>query len=452
MNRVSVYSTRDKMKALIMVSEQFKDDFPNIEEIMEVVGKHGVVFGVDAEKIREFVKQKPCGNKVVVAEGKSVTHGVAGKLDFLVELSDVGKPQLLANGRVDHMELKKLVNVRKGQELIRRIPPTPGEDGVTVLGVGIRPPEPEDVHLAPGVGTEISEKDPNILIASNDGALIVDSGGLIEVRTSRTITSDIDYSTGNITFAGDLKIMGSVRSGFSVSSEGKLEIFGSIEDATIQSDSEIDIRGGASGKKKGLITCRGDVKVKHLENFKVKAHKDLSVTNSILHSDIYSGGYIKAGSVIGGQVRVTHGLQVDEIGTESGVKTVIMIGHDDHITNLKMELEEEIENLAVTLCDKKEECYKIVADNMGNDGHLDSENEESLNMIKDEIKTLQFKSIDTQEKLKKVINKIENTPKPEIKAGIINPNTIFCYGDSEMVISTEMRNRVVAIEEGKIKI
>lgn len=452
MGKVLVYSTRDKMKALVYVSTQFKDDFPDTKEILDVLNRYGVIFGIDIEKIRKFVASKICDEKVVVAEGKPATHGVAGRLEFLIEMSDVGKPQMLPNGRVDHMELKKLLNVKKGEELVRRIPPIPGEDGVSVLGMNIRPPEPEDAVFYVGFGTKISEKDPNLLIAANDGALIVDSDGSIEVKTSRTIASDIDYSTGNITFSGDLKINGTIRSGFTVKTEGTVEVTGSMEDATLQSDSDIEIRGGASGKKRGSITCRGNMKIKHLENFNVKVHKDLSVISTILHSDVYCGGRIKAGAVVGGQIRVSHGMEVGEIGTEFGVKTLILIGHDEQILLLKKELQEELEILNQSFHDKKEASYHLVEINMDDQGNLTQDISDELNLLKDEAKVIQFKILDLEKKLEKVRSKIENSPKPEIRAGIINPNTVFRYGDSETMIPNKLIGKTVTIEDGKIHI
>lgn len=452
MGKVLVYSTRDKMNALVFVSKQFKDDFPDTEEILDVLDRHGVVFGIDIEKIRQFVANKVCNEKVIVAKGKPVTHGIAGRLEFLVEMSDIGKPQMLPNGRVDHMELKKLVNVKKGEQLVKRIPPVQGEDGVSVLGINIRPPEPEDAVLYVGFGTKISEKDPNILIASNDGALIVDDDGSIEVKTSRTIASDIDYSTGNITFSGDLKINGTIRSGFTVKAEGSIDVLGSMEDATVEGDSDVEIRGGASGKRRGTISCRGNLKIKHLENFNAKVHKDLIVSNSILNSEVYCGGKLKAASVVGGQIRVTHGMDVGEIGTEFGVKTLILIGHDEQILQLQKELKEEMDTLNHSFHTKKEEAYQIVDVNMDNNGELPDEVQEKLKELRDEIKIIQFKISDLQKKIDKVYDKIKSTPKPEIRAAIINPNTVFRYGDSETMIPNKLKGRIITVEDGKILI
>lgn len=450
MSKVLVYSTRDKMRALVYVSKQFKDDFPEVAEITDVLSRHGVIFGIDIEKVREFVEKKICDEKIEVAFGKPVTHGKAGKLDFLIEMSDVGKPKMLPNGRVDHMELKKLVNVKKGEELVRRIPPVPGADGVSVLGINIKPPEPEDAVLHVGFGTAISEKDPNLLIAANDGALIVDSDGSIEVKTSRTISSDIDYSTGNITFSGDLKVNGSVRSGFSVKAEGALEVIGSVEDATIESESDVEIRGGASGKKRGIISCRGNLKIKHLENFNAKVHKDITVTSTILHSDVYCGGQIKAGAIVGGQIRVTHGMDVGEIGTEFGVKTLILLGYDEQILQLRRELEEEVESLNQIFRQKKEAAYHLVDVNLDDQGKINPEQEEELQELKDEAKVTQFKIMDVEKKLAKVLSKIANSPKPAIKASTIFPNTVFRYGDSEKTINNKLIGKTVTIENGNI--
>ena len=43
------------------------------------------------------------------------------------------------------------------------------------------------------------------------------------------VPGDVDFSTGNIDFIGSVKVMGSVRNGFSVKAEGNVEIMGRLE-------------------------------------------------------------------------------------------------------------------------------------------------------------------------------------------------------------------------------
>src|SRR5690606_15317621 len=118
------------------------------------------------------------------------------------------------------------------------------------------------------------------------------------------VPGDVDFSTGNIDFIGSVKVMGSVRNGFSVKAAGNVEIMGRLEGGFINTGGNIVVKEGIVGQGKGNIKAGGSVYARFLENAQVEARKDVLVGDSIMHSTVRAGGKIvvngKKGKIVGG--------------------------------------------------------------------------------------------------------------------------------------------------------
>ena len=82
----------------------------------------------------------------------------------------------------------------------------------------------KSVPLPKGRNTEITE-DGDTLIASMPGHVEF-SGSTFQVKPVLDIDGDVDFSTGNIKFVGDVNIKGDVLSGFTVRSAGNIQVGG----------------------------------------------------------------------------------------------------------------------------------------------------------------------------------------------------------------------------------
>ena len=263
--------------------------------------------------------------RIEVARGMPPVQGVAGRIDMLIDISAVGKPRKMSDGSVDHHDIGIVINVKQGQSIARFVPPQPGAEGMTVFGKTIPAPALENINFVAGPGTRISPSDPNLLLAEIDGALNVSTDGKIEVRNEKVINGDIDYSTGNVSFTGNLNILGSIRAGFSVESSGDIKIRDNIEDAVVKCEGNLTIGGGAVGSGEGLIECQGELKAKHIENFTVNIEGDMVVGEDIMHSTIVSAGKVKAKLIVGGTILAVE-IEAETAGSNSETKTILDIG------------------------------------------------------------------------------------------------------------------------------
>ena len=98
-------------------------------------------------------------------------HGKNARFEALVEdaRKRILKPQEREDGTVDMRDLGKQITVDKGDALMRRLPPEGGRDGFTIKGETLPAEGGDDIALAAGEGTEISDQDPDLLVATKVG-------------------------------------------------------------------------------------------------------------------------------------------------------------------------------------------------------------------------------------------------------------------------------------------
>jgi uncharacterized protein len=447
---ISVTHTPDGMKAYLYVVDVPDNAYPTESELSAVLRSHGVLFGINPGVIMSMVANKAINTYVEVAEGTFPVAGAPGRNEVLIDVSNKGKPRKLADGRVDHRDISYVVNVPKGTPLVKHIPPEPGRPGRTVFGVPIDPPPVVDKPFFAGKGTIIAPDNDTILLADLQGDLIVHADGAIDVLDKKTISGNIDYSTGNIRFSGDLRITGMVRSGFEVEVEGSCSISGNVEDAKITCGQDLEIVGGAIGALKGLLKCGGSLKVKHIANFNVQAGDDIRILENALHCTISGEGNITARSIVGGNLAAWKVIEVDTIGTDAEPKTIVDLGGRYILMQKKYLLLKQLAMLMGELGTLKEGIFFLVRDEMDADGNLHEGSLVRLNTMKENHQQRKEKYAQVQTDIEAVDGKLKNSPVPFLKAHTVFPNTIIKFGTFEKLIKEKLTNVRITVDAEKI--
>ena len=117
------------------------------------------------------------------------------------------------------------------------------------------------------------------------------------------IRGDVDFSSGNINFIGDVTISGGVTSGFEVKAGGDIEVDGVVESARVESGGNITLHKGIAGAEKGMIQADGAITARFIENARVMAGGDVTVSDAIIQSIVWSGASVrcegKRGTIVG---------------------------------------------------------------------------------------------------------------------------------------------------------
>lgn len=324
----NIYISRDRMAAWLMVFPPFgADGNYNAGDIGKTLQKAGVTTGIDSVAMLQFIQEKKFFSLTLLATGNRPIQGEDGKLIEKFPRQLNREVKIDENGNADYRELNYIQLIYKGDAICDIIPPRDGVPGVQVDGKIVEPKPVRPAKYRNGINTEISEDGLHVL-AAKDGHLEF-SNELFHVRPVLDIKGDVDYSTGNIDFNGDVHIVGDVREGFNVRATGNITIEGLVEAANVEAGGDLTISKGVLGDNQALIKSKGCIRVKYLENCVAYAGMGI-YADCIMASQVFSDDSISVrsgrGTVIGGGLTATRSIYATVIGSQSGRKTALTLG------------------------------------------------------------------------------------------------------------------------------
>jgi uncharacterized protein (DUF342 family) len=141
------------------------------------------------------------------------------------------------------------------------------------------------------------------------------------------LNGNVDFSSGNIDFVGNVLINGSIASGFSVKAQGDIEVKGFIEGAEVIAGGNILVKGGIKSGVKGIVKAGENISARFVENARLEAGKDIIVREAIMQSFIKAGGNVmvsdRKATIVGGVVQASHTVEAKIIGSQLATQTVI---------------------------------------------------------------------------------------------------------------------------------
>ncbi|NDY42008.1 DUF342 domain-containing protein [Dissulfurirhabdus thermomarina] len=326
--------SKDRMEAVASPVEG--ELTPELERVLpQVLDEAGIVHG------RLPVPERT-RDGWVVARGTPPEKGEDGTIEYLVRLPDgrpVMRPPEEGEGDpdagplyVDPNMLNLVVNVREGETIARKVPPTPGVPGQDVFGGEIPAKPGQYAAFKPGAGVEISQ-DGMTMVAALSGKIELEGEGKISVRDEWTLEGDVDAGTGHIEFIGrHMKISGSVQHGFRVQVEGDLEVGKDIEDgAHVEVRGSLDV-GGIIRAAKTVIKVGGVLTCQSIEYADVTVGGRMEVKDYVLDATCRVRGDVQVvegkGQIAGGAVYAGGSLEAKVFGTSANVPTRISVGRD----------------------------------------------------------------------------------------------------------------------------
>lgn len=306
-----------------------------------------VCFGILDDKLRQIQEDPPYNQPILIARGLPAKNGVDTVI--IDHFKRVITQEFIedARGNIDFKQLNNIQQVKAGDVICDIIPAVPGEQGKNVLGGTVSyKVAGKDARIPKGPGTSLSE-DKTHLIADIDGHLLY-KGDVFRIEPVLKITSDVDTTTGNLDFNGDISINGDVRNGFSVKATGSIFIHGSVEGAILEAGKNIEISSGVTGNGRAVITAGGSIKCKYLEHCTVSALGDI-VAESLVLCQVQSNHTVKIssgiGAIIGGQIVAANAIIAKSIGSKARHTTTLILGTPFKAVEEKTKAEQELQQL-----------------------------------------------------------------------------------------------------------
>ena len=301
-----------------------------------------IVYGIKEETINDFLQERCYCTNIVLASGKEVRHGKDAYIEYLFNTNLKARPTLQEDGSVDFFHLNIINHVKTGDCLARLHPEDPGDDGKDVYGNPIRPKTVKRELLKFGRNIELSENRRE-LYSQVDGHVNLVEGKVFVSNVM--VVENVDLSTGDIDYDGNVQVNGNVCSNFKINARGNVEVKGVVEGAQIIASGNVTIARGVNGMSKGVIIAGGNVVAQFVENARIDA-KGYVESGSILHSNVSAGTEIrvsgKKGFITGGYVCATNLIEVKTLGSELGANTIVEIGVNPETKRKFHQLEEQV--------------------------------------------------------------------------------------------------------------
>lgn len=437
-----IFISSDRLTAWIMV-------FPPVGKGKEIdraaieqsLKENGVTFGVDEGLLNRLPDSRERYFRLfTAAKGREAVQGKDGYIVDYFKRSMQRQVEVDEHDRVDYASLNLVQSAEEGAVICEAVPPTKAVAGRTVFDQEISGKDGKAATLPKGQNTEIS-KDGSKLLASKSGRVEF-SGRAFQVKSTMNVEKNVDYSTGNINFVGDVHIRGDVLSGFQVKSMGNITVDGVVEAGVVEAGGDLVIAKGIVGDQEAVIRSNRNVYTKYLEHGIVHVRGNL-ITDCILHSDVYCDGEVQVtsgrGAIIGGRIRAARGIKANNVGSKSESNTTVILGGQpcaDFERTLLLEEIEDLENEMVKL--ERQPDSPAKAQRMG---------KIRLDLSVNRMKMGQF-----EKEKKKIDEKLEEQGGCRMKCGILYPGVSLTIGKETLQVTQETSSCNARLVDGEIRL
>ncbi|MBN2212493.1 MAG: DUF342 domain-containing protein [Sedimentisphaerales bacterium] len=395
-NQMYVKVSDDRMEAVLELKGGAPEAAPTVSTVIEEIDKLGLA--LDHEEINplieKFVAELEKGTvpqPVVIARGKPPVHDEHGKLEKLYEKEKTDETQstesadstestestdstepaeTAATEHQSHYERSSIIAVTKGDALLKIIPPVSGEDGMDVYGKVVPHKLGREVRVV--LGKNVTRQGDTVYAAESGKVDL--NGDKISIETKLEVNGNVDFSIGNIKFPGEVVICKNVLDLFKVHGDDCVTVQGVIEAAEVHANKILHAVGGMAGKEKGKFSAGEKITSKYITNAEVKCGGDVQVMTEIVNCNLVCDGkvMVERGPLVGGHIVARGGVEVKDLGSEAGIKTLLEVGADDALRRRVLEVAPEVKQKRA----KIEKVRSIVEPLLANQKHLTNDQKE----------------------------------------------------------------------------
>ncbi len=248
--RYYIEDTQPQINLLLRATTRTESTCPFTQEnIYKEIAGNNISYGLRYSEILDIIA-KPEDGIYLIAEGDAPGESV----DERVELNFATGPEEHKtftdnDERVNYRDIVEIPSVEPGALLAVKHAGIQGSPGKGVDGDVIPTPPPQVVELTGGKGVEISPEGDKAY-AKIHGRPITKKIGksyIIEVDPVLHKKGDVNMSSGNIRFKGDVVVHGNVCEGMIVQAVGKIDVKGMIFSAQIAAQGDITVGKNITG-------------------------------------------------------------------------------------------------------------------------------------------------------------------------------------------------------------
>ncbi|MGN0143517.1 MAG: DUF342 domain-containing protein [Clostridium sp.] len=220
----------------VIVKQEFAPKItPN--QVKEALREKNIVFGILDEKIEEVCNENEVNN-VLIAKGVQAVEGIPEKIEILFR--DYDQLQEIADTQdtIDYRNRFLLATVKPGEDIAKIIPAQEGKDGKDVLGNEVKRKIHSGVKFKIGDGCKY-ENGRVIAVREGKPSFKLNIFKVNEVYK----VNEVNLATGNVNFVADVEVEKTVEEGMEVISGNNVFVGGNVDSATIKASSNIVVEG-----------------------------------------------------------------------------------------------------------------------------------------------------------------------------------------------------------------
>jgi uncharacterized protein (DUF342 family) len=331
-----IWVAPDRLEAYFIWFPQVGKQCPQSDWLMALFELKEIRHGIDEtslEKLTQLRFDTTEKTSIRVAQTSGAVVGVDAHVEYTFN-PDHWAGEALPDGSIDLRERNAAVSVKADELLGELKAATKGSSGMDVTGEELATTNGKAGSFKAGSNVrEETEGDDVKYYSEIDGNVQVKADS-VQVNAIFIVIGDVDYDTGNIDAATDVQIFGSVRSGFTVKGGANVTVGGIVEaGATISAQGDIIVAQGVLGDTTKMI-ARGNIAAKFIQNASVLASGDIIAGSYIFNGHVRAGGQVsvqngggdRGGSIVGGEVFGTSGVEAKHIGSVGTDRTVVGVG------------------------------------------------------------------------------------------------------------------------------
>lgn len=425
-----------------------------LEQAMAALNEQKVVFGIQEERIRDALLPPNWGHRMIIAQGQAPMEGQPARLEYRFPLPGQKlAPKIDDKGNADYHNVGLINNISRGELLVLKTPAEPGNPGYNVLGEPIPPKPGKDLLMPRGKNTVANQENTQLFAALDGHVSLV--GGKIVVSPVYQLEGDVDFSTGDIDFIGNVVVNGAVTSGFKIRAAGDIEIRGFIENAEVTADGSIQVHGGITGGVKCLVKAGENLQARFVENSRIEAGKDIFIREAIMQSQVKAGGNVKVmdkrAIIVGGVIQAGREVESKVLGSQLATQTIVEVGVNPYyreeyhrIMKLHGEKKKALDNLShnVTIIQKSGAAVD----------QMDDKKRQVLLRILDDYKKVRQEVQEMEERMVFLEQEYEKTANGRISVWeTVYPGVRLSIGQCVHVVNDPVKYSAFILDKGEIK-
>lgn len=293
------------------------------EEIIKELETRNITHGVNQSLIKRIISDRMYGSPFQIATYTPPVNGENGSIEYKFEKEFKPKPKISETGVVNFKELGLVQIINTNIVIAEITKPTDGTPGMDIRGKSIPQKKGDKANFSIGQNISITPDGLRLVSAVSGVLKWVRDGFMVE---STLTLENVDSSTGNIRFIGDVVVRGDVREGFHVQSDKNITVHGTVSGSKLEAGGTITVKSGCFASK---LRAAGNITVNFFENCMITTDADIE-SSTFTFCTIKCGGSITtkgAGVIVGGQITCLGNICCNVIGSKNFVKTEVIVGN-----------------------------------------------------------------------------------------------------------------------------